>query len=62
MPDMICSFCGSSFVAGGYCSNSPSGKHVGITNGDCVYCGKPFIIKGVCLYSPTKEHAVEWIG
>ncbi len=61
MADMICVYCGSSFVAGGYCPKSPGGKHVAIPNGNCVYCGKPFT-KGVCLYSPTKEHAVDSVG
>ena len=61
MPEMFCMYCGSPFVAGGHCDKGPSGKHVGIPNGNCVYCGGP-VLKGTCLYSPTQKHSPAFVG
>jgi ribosomal protein L28 len=60
MADMKCKYCGQKFVAGGFCSHSPSKTHLALTDGqNCVYCGQKFVAGGFCSKSPSKKHQLE---
>lgn len=60
MADLKCKYCGKPFIQGFTCSQSPSKKHVALTDGQhCVYCGKKFIAGFSCSSSPTKKHKLD---
>jgi len=57
MADSKCKYCGKPFKPGWSCSQSPTKKHVALTDGNnCVYCGRPFRPGTSCSQSPTKKH------
>ena len=57
---MKCKFCGRPFGSGGFCSSSPSKKHVAISDGiHCVFCAQKFGSGGFCTNSPSKKHQLD---
>lgn len=61
--ETICAHCGSKYAyAGGYCAQSPTGKHI-LTEQKaenmCRYCGSKYASAGgFCTQSPTKKHVL----
>jgi len=60
MADLKCKYCGKKFIAGFTCQQSPTKKHVALTDGtNCIYCGKKFIPNFTCSHSPSKKHKLD---
>ena len=54
-----CKYCGSTAIAGGSCSKSPTKYHVVEIPGKCIYCGSTAFAGGSCSKSPHKYHEVD---
>lgn len=60
MAEMKCRYCGRQFDSYTSCSNSPSKKHVALSDGNnCIYCGRKFDSYTSCSNSPTKKHLLD---
>jgi len=60
MADQKCKYCGKKFSRGMPCSQSPTKKHIALTDGNnCVYCGSKFMANMPCSLSPTKKHKLD---
>lgn len=58
--EMKCKYCGGKFISGFTCQNSPTKKHVALSNGtNCVYCGQKFVAGFSCQNSPSKKHQLD---
>ena len=60
MAELKCKYCGKKFVRGFACQQSPTKKHVALTDGNnCVYCGEKFRPNFACSFSPSKKHKMD---
>lgn len=53
-----CKYCGSTAIAGGSCSKSPTKYHVVEIPGKCIYCGSTAFAGGSCSKSPIRSHVL----